>query len=169
MQTAQRLYEGIETANSREGLITYMRTDSLTLSEGSLAEMGEHVKKSYGDDYYSGPRRYKTKAKSAQEAHEAIRPTSIPSTPDSVAAYLDRDQLALYTLIWNRTVASQMTDAILDRTAIELTCSVDGKSCTYKANGSVVKFPGFMRVLKGSRVDTFLPDLKQGDKVGNGG
>lgn len=166
MQTAQKLYEGIETADSREGLITYMRTDSLTLSEGSLAEMGEHVKKSYGDDYYSGPRRYKTKAKSAQEAHEAIRPTSIPRTPDSVAAYLDRDQLALYTLIWNRTVASQMTDAILDRTAIELTCNVDGKICTYKANGSVVKFLGFMRVLKGSRVDTFLPDLQQGDSVG---
>ena len=125
----------------------------------------EFIEKTFGNDYLpEKPNFYKSR-KSAQEAHEAIRPTSIPRTPDSVAGYLDRDQLALYTLIWNRTVASQMTDAILDRTAIALTCNVDGKICTYKANGSVVKFPGFMRVLKGSRVDTFLPDLNEGDSA----
>jgi DNA topoisomerase I len=167
MQTAQRLYEGMDIGGSREGLITYMRTDSLTLSESSLAEMGSHIKKIYGEDFYSGPRRYKTKAKSAQEAHEAIRPTSIPRTPDSLATYLDKDQLALYTLIWNRTVASQMTDAIMDRTAVELICTVDGKECVFKANGSIVKFPGFMKVLKGSRKDTFLPELQQGDDIGS--
>ena len=112
MRIAQRLYEGVGLGGGvREGLITYMRTDSLTLSEKALAEAERLIRKEYGPEYTDGPRRYKTRSKGAQEAHEAIRPTDVSRTPDSVAAFLDGDELALYRLIWNRTLASQMANA----------------------------------------------------------
>ena len=109
MRIAQRLYEGI--GGFREGLITYMRTDSLTLSEKFLAETDVHVRDAFGETYTEGPRRYKTKSKGAQEAHEAIRPTDVNRTPEKVKGRLDGDELAVYTLIWNRAVASQMANA----------------------------------------------------------
>jgi DNA topoisomerase-1 len=164
MRVAQRLYEGVGAV--RDGLITYMRTDSLTLSEKALAETAEHIAKNYGADYTTGPRRYKTKAKGAQEAHEAIRPTHIARTPDSVKDRLDREELAVYTLIWNRAVASQMADAKLDKTAVDFLVEADGHALTFRANGSVVRFPGFLKVYGDKGRDSLLPDLKEGDLVG---
>jgi len=164
MRIAQRLYEGI--GGIRDGLITYMRTDSLTLSEKSLAETEAHIKKNYGTEYTEGPRRYKTKAKGAQEAHEAIRPTHVERTPNSVADRLDKDELAVYTLIWNRTVASQMSNAKLDKTAVDFRADAGEAALTFRANGSVVRFPGFLSVYGDRDRDALLPDLTQGMKVG---
>ena len=166
MRTAQRLYEGIDLGGGdREGLITYMRTDSVTLSEKALAEAGGHIRRTFGPDYHQGPRRYRTKSKSAQEAHEAIRPTRITRTPDSVAGLLDQAQLALYRLIWNRTVASQMADARLDRTTVDLVARIDGVDHTFRAAGSVLRFPGFLRVYGDTRKDSLLPPLAPGDEI----
>jgi DNA topoisomerase-1 len=164
MRIAQRLYEGV--GDFAEGLITYMRTDSLTLSEGALAETAELVAREYGPEYTNGPRRYRTQSKGAQEAHEAIRPTHVSRTPASVAGRLDKDELAVYTLIWNRTVASQMADAKLDKTAADLVVKADGRELTFRANGSVVKFPGFLRVYGDRGQDALLPDLREGQSIG---
>jgi DNA topoisomerase-1 len=171
MRVAQRLYEGV--GGFGEGLITYMRTDSFTLSEKSLSETEAMIRTEYGADYTDGPRRYKTKAKGAQEAHEAIRPTDINRTPESVAGQMDSDELAVYRLIWNRTVASQMTNAKLDKTAVDFVSqiTVDGKDhdLTYRANGSVVRFPGFLKVYGDKGKDALLPDLTEGLKIGGPG
>jgi len=169
MRVAQRLYEGV--GGFSEGLITYMRTDSFTLSEKSLAETATMIGKTFGADYTDGPRRYKTKAKGAQEAHEAIRPTDVNRTPDAVAGRMDGDELAVYRLIWNRTVASQMTNAKLDKTAVDIisNLSIDGQNheLIYRANGSVVRFPGFLKVYGDKGKDTLLPDLTDGLKIGD--
>src|SRR5688572_22177097 len=115
MRVAQQLYEGVNVGTEVTGLITYMRTDSVNLAESALAELSELVRNEYGEKYaLDKPRRYSGKTKGAQEAHEAIRPTSATRRPGSVAAYLDRDQLALYDLIWKRTVATQMASAVYD-------------------------------------------------------
>lgn len=164
MRVAQRLYEGV--ADFREGLITYMRTDSLTLSEGALAETAGLIRDQFGPEYTQGPRRYRTQAKGAQEAHEAIRPTHVSRTPASVAGRLERDELAVYTLIWNRTVASQMADAKLDKTAADLVAQVDGSELVFRANGSVVRFPGFLKVYGDRGQDTQLPEMQVGQAVG---
>lgn len=168
MRIAQRLYEGI--GNFREGLITYMRTDSLTLSEKFLAETETMIKDSYGPDYTDGPRRYKTKSKGAQEAHEAIRPTDPNRTPDAIAGRLDSEELAVYRLIWNRAVASQMANAKLDKTAVDIIARVPAESgqreLKYRANGSVVRFPGFLKLYGDKGKDTLLPDLTEGLLVG---
>ncbi len=167
MRIAQRLYEGIAlSGGAREGLITYMRTDSLTLSEKALAETESHIRQNYGPDYTDGPRRYKTKAKSAQEAHEAIRPTDITRTPDQVKSFLDSDELGLYTLIWNRTLASQMTNAKLDKTAVDFAVQVNDRSLIFRANGSIVRFPGFLKVYGDRGKDALLPDLSEGMLIG---
>ncbi len=169
MQVAQSLYEGVDLGGGeREGVITYMRTDSLTLSEKALAEAGHVVKSSFGEDYYRGPRRYTTKSKNAQEAHEAIRPTHLDRTPEQMARYLDGDQLALYKLIWNRTIASQMADAVLLKTTVDFAATADGKSATLRANGSVVAFPGYLRVADTAQRDTELPHLEEGQQVSAG-
>ena len=167
MRIAQRLYEGVGAV--RDGLITYMRTDSLTLSEKSLAEIEGHVRESFGPEYTTGPRRYKTKAKGAQEAHEAIRPTHVERTPESVADRLDSEELAVYRLIWNRTVASQMADAKLDKTSIDIEATAAERNLTFRANGSVVRFPGFLKVYGDKGKDTFLPELTQGRTIGGDG
>jgi len=166
MQVAQSLYEGVDLGDGeREGVITYMRTDSLTLSEKALAEAGREIKKTFGEEYYKGPRQYTTKSKNAQEAHEAIRPTDVGRTPEKMAQYVDGEQLALYRLIWNRTVASQMADAVLLKTTVDFEAKAEGKTATLRANGSVVAFPGYLRVADTAQRDTELPRLEKGQQV----
>lgn len=166
MQIAQRLYEGIDLGGAREGLITYMRTDSLSLSGEALSAAERYVKAEFGDDYHQGPRRYKTKAKGAQEAHEAIRPTNMMRAPETVSRWLDKDQLSLYRLIWSRAIASQMSDARLDNTRADLVATADGRELVFRASGQTVRFPGFMRVSGGSGKETLIPDLKTGEAIG---
>jgi DNA topoisomerase-1 len=164
MQIAQRLYEGEDLGEGeRVGLITYMRTDSLTLSEKALAEAQEFLREHFGPEYADGPRRYRTQSKGAQEAHEAIRPTSFARTPDSLQGVLAPQDLAVYRLIWNRALASQMTDAVLDQTAINLTCRAAGSDLLLRATGSIVRFPGWKRVAGGLDRDELLPDLAVDD------
>jgi DNA topoisomerase-1 len=166
MQVAQSLYEGVDLGGGeREGVITYMRTDSLTLSEKALTEAGRVISKTFGEKYYTGPRRYTTKSKNAQEAHEAIRPTDLERMPDQIERYLDGDQLALYRLIWNRTIASQMADALLLKTNVDFEAKAGGKPATLRANGSVVAFPGYLRVADTAQRDTELPALEEGQQV----
>ena len=166
MRVAQRLYEGIDLGGGdREGLITYMRTDSVTLSEKALGEAGGYIRKAFGDDYHQGPRRYRTKSKLAQEAHEAIRPTRIARTPQSVERLLDKQELALYRLIWNRTVASQMADARVDRTTVDLVARTGEVDHTFRSSGSVLRFPGFLKVYGDTRKDQLLPPLAEGDEI----
>ena len=163
MLLAQRLYEGVDLGGGeRAGLITYMRTDSLTLSRKALAEAEKVIANTFGGEFTDGPRFYKTKVKSAQEAHEAIRPTLLSRTPEAVAPHLEKDALALYRLIWNRTIASQMTDARLDKTTVDFQVEIDGLEHLFRANGSVVRFPGFLRVYGDVQKDTILPELHTG-------
>ncbi len=166
MRVAQRLYEGIDMGGgNREGLITYMRTDSVTLSNKALGDAGRYIEGEFGSTYYQGPRRYRTKSKAAQEAHEGIRPTEIGRAPDSLARFLGREELALYKLIWSRTVASQMADAQVDRTVIDFSARIDDVDHTFRANGSVLRFPGFLKVYGDIRKDQLLPALQTGDRI----
>jgi DNA topoisomerase I len=169
MQVAQRLYEGLDLGGTREGLITYMRTDSLNMSGEALAAAETFIRAEFGTEYANGPRRYRTKSKSAQEAHEAIRPTNMMRTPDSLARYLDKDQLSLYRLIWQRAIASQMTDALLDNTKADLLASTGNRELVFRASGSVVKFPGFYRVSGTSAKEALIPALEQGEEIGGEG
>lgn len=169
MMIAQRLYEGVDLGGGeREGVITYMRTDSLTLSEKALAEAGHFIKSKFGESYYDGPRRYATKSKNAQEAHEAIRPTHFTRTPDQLRPFLESKELDLYRLIWNRAVASQMTDARLLKTTVDFQAQPQGKNAVLRANGSVVVFPGFLRIADSSQKDAELPEVREGQRVGKG-
>lgn len=166
MRVAQRLYEGIGMGGGdREGLITYMRTDSVTLSNKALGDAGRYIERAFGTAYYRGPRRYKTKSKAAQEAHEGIRPTEIGRTPASLTRFLDRQELALYRLIWSRTVASQMADAEVDRTVMDFSARIDDVDHIFRANGSVLRFPGFLKVYGDTKKDQLLPALRTGDRV----
>ena len=174
MRIAQSLYEGIVQQNSEpEGLITYMRTDSTNLAENALNEAEKFIVTKYGADYSSGPRRYRTKSKSAQEAHEAIRPTSIQNTPEKLTPYLSSEQLRLYTMIWKRTIASQMTDAIVDNTGVDIKAiATNGKEYIVRATGSVIKFDGFRKLYietkdEDSQNDDSaqLPSLQEGDSL----
>jgi DNA topoisomerase I len=144
MTVAQKLYEGIDIGEGMVGLITYMRTDSVALSEEATSEARDIITRTFGPEYaLDRPRAYKSKAKNAQEAHEAIRPTAIANTPEKVKAFLSSDQLRLYGLIWTRTVASQMAAAILDATTVDLAA---GERFTFRATGQVIRFPGFMKL-----------------------
>ena len=146
MRLAQRLYEGVDVGGDRLGLITYMRTDSVTLAESALTDAARVVEELYGATYTIGPRRYRTQSAGAQEAHEAIRPTEIGRTAQSLEAALDRDELRLYEMICKRTVASQMADARLQRTAVELaTTAGDRGEALFNASGKRIEFPGFLR------------------------
>jgi len=146
MRIAQRLYEGIELGGDRVGLITYMRTDSLALSNKALNDAENVISERYGKEFTSGPRRYKTKAKGAQEAHEAIRPSELSRTPESMKTFLNTDEHKLYELIWKRTVASQMTEARMRRTSIEITAQgADQPAGIFTATGKTIEFPGFLR------------------------
>lgn len=142
MSTAQKLYEGIDIGEGSHGLITYMRTDSVALSDQATSEAREVICQMYGKQYaLDKPRTFKNKSKNAQEAHEAVRPTSIAHTPEQVKKYLTTDQFRLYQLIWKRTVASQMTQAIFDATSIDITA---GTRYSFRAAGQTIRFPGFM-------------------------
>jgi DNA topoisomerase I len=168
MRVAQRLYEGVDLGGGdREGLITYMRTDSVTLSNRALAEAETVIKDKFGDRFHKR-RQFSTKSKMAQEAHEAIRPTHLGRTPEKAAGIIHGDELKLYRLIWNRTVASQMADAELLRTTIDFEADLSGKSIALRSNGSVVTFSGFLKVADSGQKDTELPPLKEGDLVGPG-
>lgn len=142
MRVAQRLYEGVEIGGETVGLISYMRTDSVTLSQEAITASRELIKTDFGDKYLPDePRIYKTKAKNAQEAHEAIRPTDLFRRPKDVSGYLDDQQKKLYELIWKRTIASAMESAVLDQMAVDIAAS--DKKTVLRANGSVVRFDGF--------------------------
>lgn len=170
MRIAQRLYEGVDLGGGeREGLITYMRTDSLTLSQKALSDAGRCIRETFGEEYHDGPRRYRTKSKVAQEAHEAIRPTEMGRTPEMAKRLrLDKDELALYELVWRRALASQMADARLERATADLEADAAGKKHVFRAAGSVLRFPGFLKVYGTRRTDQLLPALKEGDPVGPG-
>lgn len=169
MQVAQQLYEGVDIgAEGTVGLITYMRTDSTRISPIAQEEAKGFIEEKYGASFYpETPRVYLKKNANAQDAHEAIRPTSVMRTPEEVKQYLSRDQLRLYKLVWERFVASQMSSAVLDTMTVDLTSG----EATFRAAGSKLKFAGFMKVyVEGSDDDTpdeerLLPALTTGDKV----
>jgi DNA topoisomerase-1 len=169
MQVAQRLYEGINLGGETVGLITYMRTDGVQIADSAINECRSVIGKQYGDNYVpSAPRIYKTKAKNAQEAHEAVRPTDVARLPKDIAQYLDDDQRKLYDLIWKRTVASQMEAAVLDQVGADITAN----GTTLRATGSVIAFDGFYKLYREGIDDSddkdgerILPDLKEGEKV----
>ncbi|MDY0397782.1 MAG: type I DNA topoisomerase [Desulfuromonas thiophila] len=150
MTVAQKLYEGIDIGEGAVGLITYMRTDSVALSELATSEAREEITRLFGADYaLARPRVFKSRAKNAQEAHEAIRPTAIVNHPDRVKGALTSDQYKLYRLIWQRTVASQMAQALLDATTVTIETAAgdgDGRIYALRASGQVIRFPGFMKL-----------------------
>ncbi len=155
MNVAQRLYEGVDIGGETTGLITYMRTDGITIVPEAIAAIRGLIAREYSQRYVAPfIREYKTKAKNAQEAHEAIRPTDPARTPDKVRKYLEKDQFALYDLIWKRTIASQMASAELEQTAAEIAVKGrDGKDYGLRANGSVIVFDGFLKVYEEGRDD----------------
>ncbi|MBT3520610.1 MAG: type I DNA topoisomerase [Gammaproteobacteria bacterium] len=169
MGIAQELYTGIDIGEGAAGLITYMRTDSINLAQEAIEEIRKIIPKLYGDESLpSEVRKYSNTSKNAQEAHEAIRPTSLERKPEDVKKYLSKDQFDLYSLIWKRTVASQMNDAILDSVSIDLGTSEN----FFRATGQSIKHPGFMQVyLEGSDEEDLeaeskiLPIMQEGDIV----
>ena len=171
MRIAQQLYEGVEIDTGSVGLITYMRTDSVNLAQDAIAEIRHTITERYGkENLPDEPRVYKTKAKNAQEAHEAIRPTSTTRAPELMKDYLSPEQFKLYDLIWKRTVASQMISATIDTLTIEMTAT---DKHVFRASGSVVIDPGYMRVYQEGSDDkpeelgeeSLLPQLEEGDEV----
>ncbi len=175
MQIAQRLFQGIELGNGEiEGLITYHRTDSTTLSEKALNESARVIRDMFGAEYFDGPRRYQTKVKNAQEAHEAIRPTDFRLAPAQLASQLDSDELRVYELIWKRTMASQMVDARVKKTTVEIAASADGETAFFTASGKAIEFAGFRRAyVEGSDdpqaeledQETILPACRAGNQI----
>jgi DNA topoisomerase I len=165
MRTAQQLYEGIDTGSGAVGLITYMRTDSVNLASEAVDDIRTHIGAHFSADYLpSSPQHYKAKTKNAQEAHEAIRPTSVSHTPESVRDHLSQDQFRLYELIWKRAVASQMTAAQFDTVAADIAVG-EG---IFRANGQTLAFPGFLAVYQDteeSEEEAKLPPLKHGEEL----
>jgi len=171
MSVAQQLYEGIDLEGETIGLITYMRTDSVNLSEEALTEIREYIGQRYGENNVPAePRTYKTKSKNAQEAHEAIRPTSVLHEPTKIKKSLSKDQYRLYSLVWKRTVACQMIHATLDTVSVDLAAN---DSIVFRANGSTLVDPGFMAVYQEGADDVkasdddekMLPPLEEGKVV----
>ena len=171
MMVAQQLYEGIDIGSGTMGLISYMRTDSVHLAAEAIEEIRAYICERYGEDNCpKNIRVFKTKSKNAQEAHEAIRPTSIKRNPDMVQRSLTPDQYKLYNLIWKRTLACQMAEALVDTVAVDLSCGVGN---LFRANGSTITFPGFLAVYEEGRDDSkdddqnavLLPTLTVGDKI----
>ncbi|HEX9091301.1 MAG TPA: type I DNA topoisomerase, partial [Anaerolineales bacterium] len=147
MALAQQLYEGIDLGEGAVGLITYMRTDSTNVAETAQTEARQFITERYGEKFLPPePPKYQTKAKGAQEAHEAIRPTSVMRQPDSIKEFLNRDQLRLYQLVWQRFVSSQMEAAVFDTLSVEVTAKSAQHEYLLRASGSTVKFPGFLVV-----------------------
>jgi DNA topoisomerase-1 len=174
MRVAQKLYEGIELpGEGLVGLISYMRTDSVTLADVALAEIRDMIAERYGrKNVPDEPRVFKTKSKNAQEAHEAIRPTSVAHIPDEIRGSLDEDQYKLYSLIWKRTMACQMVPAVFDTVAIEMAVGDVALGHRMRANGSVLVEPGFMAVYQEGKDDSkdddsdrLLPEIDEGDTI----
>ena len=174
MRAAQKLYEGIALPGEDQvGLITYMRTDSVTLAAVAIAEIREVIADRYGaNNVPDEPRTFKTKAKNAQEAHEAIRPTSVARAPDDLKSILEEDQFKLYSLIWKRTMACQMVPAVFDTVAIEMSVGPLDAGHRMRANGSVLVEPGFIAVYQEGKDDAkdddgdrLLPEIDEGDTI----
>ena len=174
MTIAQRLYEGIATGEGSVGLITYMRTDSVTLADEALTEIRAVIAERYGkENLPDEPRIYKTKARNAQEAHEAIRPTAAARTPDSIRSYLDHNQFQLYELVWKRTVASQMVAAVYDTVGLDLAAGTAATAdIVFRATGSVLVHPGYIAVYQEGlddseqdEQDRILPAVAEGDRL----
>lgn len=171
MQVAQSLYEGVRIGGENVGLITYMRTDGVQMAREAVAASRNVIQENYGSKYLpESPRIYKSKAKNAQEAHEAIRPTDVRRTPESLERHLNPDQLKLYTLIWKRTIASQMEAAVLDQVGVDISSS--DKKIAFRATGSVIAFDGFIKVYREGRDDgsddddnsRILPKLEENER-----
>ena len=173
MSTAQRLYEGVDLgADGTVGLITYMRTDSVNLSSQALKEAHEVITAAYGVAYaLPKPRHYKNKSKNAQEAHEAIRPTYLDKTPAAMKKFLPPDQFRLYELIWKRTIACQMAEALLDQTSVDIAVTCQQREVTLRATGSVIRFAGFMKLYiegvddEDEEKEGTLPPLNEGEQL----
>jgi DNA topoisomerase I len=173
MRVAQRLYEGVDLGGETVGLITYMRTDGVDMDEGAVRAIRDMIGSDYGARYVpDAPRRYQVKAKNAQEAHEAIRPTDPSQRPRDVAKFLEPDQAKLYELIWVRALACQMESAELERTTVDITAKAGGRTLDLRANGTVVKFDGFLKVYQEGRDDEAedeesrrLPEMSQGEAL----
>jgi DNA topoisomerase I len=173
MTVAQRLYEGIDIGEGSVGLITYMRTDSVTLADEALVDLRNVITERFGaENLPEEPRRYTTKAKNAQEAHEAIRPTAAARHPEDLRRFLDQNQLKLYELIWKRTVASQMNPAVYDTVALDLAAGSAGSDIAFRATGSVLVSPGFIAVYQEGQDDAvnddqdrILPAVEEGDRL----
>jgi DNA topoisomerase-1 len=177
MRIAQRLYEGIDTGGETVGLITYMRTDGVDIAEEAIAAARRVIETDYGKQYVPGsPRRYQTKSKTAQEAHEAIRPTDLACRPGEVKNFLDRDQARLYELIWLRAIASQMESAELERTTVDIVAKVATapgvRTLDLRGTGTVVKFDGFLTLYTEDQDDSSddedarrLPEMTSGEAL----
>ena len=172
MRVAQRLYEGVDVGGETVGIITYMRTDGVDMAPEAIQDARRVIGREFGDDYVPGaPRKYSVKAKNAQEAHEAVRPTDMGRLPKQIARYLEPEQAKLYELIWTRTIASQMESAELERTTVEVTASVGPRRIDLRATGQVVKFDGFLALYQEGKDDEEdedskrLPAMKAGDAL----
>ncbi len=172
MQIAQRLYEGVDVGDGAAGLITYMRTDGVDLAPEAVASARRVIAKDFGENYVpSAPRKYTAKAKNAQEAHEAIRPTDMTKRPRDVARHLEPEQAKLYELIWTRTIACQMESAELERTTVDILAQAGARKLEFRATGQVVRFPGFLALYQEGRDDeedeesSRLPAMRQGEKL----
>ncbi|HUE46283.1 MAG TPA: type I DNA topoisomerase [Aestuariivirgaceae bacterium] len=174
MQIAQKLYEGTDIGGETVGLITYMRTDGVQMAPEAMASARNAILEKFGEPYLpSVPRAYKTKARNAQEAHEAIRPTDLFRFPERMRSYLNAEEAAVYDLIWKRTVASQMESAEFERTTVDITAEGnDGQRYGFRATGAVVRFDGFLRLYQEGRDDeddeasNRLPAMARGDRLG---
>jgi DNA topoisomerase I len=173
MQLAQKLYEGMSLGGETVGLITYMRTDGVTVSQEAVFAARDYIGGTYGKPYVpSSPRMYKSKSKNAQEAHEAVRPTDVTRTPEAVGQYLDNDMRRLYELVWKRMVASQMENAVYDQLIVDIASS--DKQAVLRSSGSVIKFDGFMRLYQeghddekeGDEEEARLPALRPDEALG---
>src|SRR5208282_570005 len=172
MQIAQRLYEGVDIGDGAVGLITYMRTDGVDLAPEAVSAARRVIGKDFGDDYVPGaPRKYTAKAKNAQEAHEAIRPTDMTRRPRDVVRHLEPEQAKLYELIWTRTIACQMESAELERTTVDILAEAGARKLDFRASGQVVRFPGFLALYQEGRDDeedeesSRLPPMRQGERL----
>ncbi|MBV8918516.1 type I DNA topoisomerase [Bradyrhizobium sp.] len=172
MRIAQRLYEGIDTGGETTGLITYMRTDGVQIANEAITQARKVIGADYGNAYVpDSPRQYQTKAKNAQEAHEAIRPTDLSRRPADMRRRLDNDQARLYELIWTRTIASQMESAELERTTVDITAKAGARVLELRATGQVIKFDGFLALYQEGRDDEEdedgrrLPSMSEGEPL----
>jgi DNA topoisomerase-1 len=182
MRLAQQLYEGVDIGGETVGLITYMRTDGVQMAQEAIGAIREHIGSRLGRDYLPvAAREYSTKAKNAQEAHEAIRPTDVERTPDSVAGHLKPEQLRLYELVWKRAVASQMQSAEIDQVAVDVSAQTAPRKPVLRANGSTIAFDGFLRLYREDtdddaaekqagegEADKMLPPMDRGNPLGLG-